>query len=126
MRKVLRIGSERKPKTTKQENAFSTELNAKIEMIQALIPIGLMAVAEQLEEEVKELAGERYSHQVGNRLRPLPQTTARLRFSQHFPPGPMENLFGQNKIPVCDKAASRSLAAFEVVRPAWAKIKKRL
>jgi transposase-like protein len=34
-------------------------------MIQALIPIGLMAVAEQLEEEVKELSGERYSRQGG-------------------------------------------------------------
>ena len=49
MRKVLRIGSEKKAKTTKQENALSAELNTKIEMIQAPIPIGLMAVAEQLE-----------------------------------------------------------------------------
>jgi len=65
MRKVLRIGSERKPKTTKQEEALGSELDTKIEMIQALIPIGLMAVAEQLEEEVKELAGERYSRQGG-------------------------------------------------------------
>jgi hypothetical protein len=65
MRKVLRIGSERKPKTTKQENTLSAELNTRIEMIQALIPLGLMAVAEQLEEEVKELAGERYSRQGG-------------------------------------------------------------
>ena len=65
MRKVLRIGSERKPKTTTQENTLSAELNTRIEMIQALIPLGLMAVAEQLEEEVKELAGERYSRQGG-------------------------------------------------------------
>jgi transposase-like protein len=65
MRKVLRIGSERKPKTTKQEDALSAGLNTKIEMIQALIPIGLMAVAEELEEEVKQLTGERYSRQGG-------------------------------------------------------------
>jgi transposase-like protein len=65
MRKVLRIGSERKSKTTKQEDALSAGLNTKIEMIQALIPIGLMAVAEELEEEVKQLTGERYSRQGG-------------------------------------------------------------
>jgi len=65
MRKVLRIGSERKHKTNKQETALSAELNTRVEMIQALIPIGLMAVAEQLEEEVKELAGDRYSRQGG-------------------------------------------------------------
>ena len=65
MRKLLRIGSERKPKTTTQEDTLSAELNTRIEMIQALIPLGLMAVAEQLEEEVKELAGERYSRQGG-------------------------------------------------------------
>ena len=52
MRKLLRIGSERKPKTTTQENTLSAELNTRIEMIQALIPLGLMAVAEQLEEEI--------------------------------------------------------------------------
>jgi hypothetical protein len=34
-------------------------------MIQALIPLGLMAVAEQLEKEVEELAGEKYSRQGG-------------------------------------------------------------
>jgi putative transposase len=65
MRKVLRIGSKRKPKPTKQEKSLSSDLNTRIEMIQALIPIGLMAVAEQLEEEVKQLAGERYSRQSG-------------------------------------------------------------
>ena len=65
MRKVLRIGSKRKPKPTKQEKSFSSDLDTRIEMIQALIPIGLMAVAEQLKEEVKQLAGERYSRQGG-------------------------------------------------------------
>jgi transposase-like protein len=65
MRKVLRIGSERKSNATKQEKALNAELNTKVEMIQALIPIGLMAVAEELEEEVKQLTGERYSRQGG-------------------------------------------------------------
>ncbi len=65
MRKVLRIGSKRNPKPTKQEKALSGDLNTRVEMIQALIPIGLMAVAEQLEEEVKQLTVERYSRQGG-------------------------------------------------------------
>jgi putative transposase len=65
MRKVLRIGSKRKPKPTKEEESLSLDFNTKVQMIQALIPIGLMAVGEQLEEEVKQLAGERYSRQGG-------------------------------------------------------------
>lgn len=65
MKKVLRIGAKRKSKATKEQEALSTDLNTKIEMIQALIPIGLMAVAQQLEEEVTQLAGERYSRQDG-------------------------------------------------------------
>jgi putative transposase len=36
------------------------ELDVKVEMIQALIPIGLMYVEELLKQEVKDLAGERY------------------------------------------------------------------
>ncbi len=65
MRKVLRIGSKRNPKPSKQEKALGGDLNTRVEMIQALIPIGLMAVAEQLKEEVKQLTGERYSRQGG-------------------------------------------------------------
>ena len=65
MRKVIRIGSKRKSKSTTQQKAFTENLNTKIEMIQALIPIALMAVAEQLEEEVVRLAGERYSRHGG-------------------------------------------------------------
>lgn len=65
MRKVLRIGSKRKPKPTKQEKSVSNEINTRIEMIQALIPIGLMAVYDQLKEELKQLTGERYSRQGG-------------------------------------------------------------
>ena len=65
MRKVLRIGSKRKSKSKTPEKVTPEEFNTKMEMIQALIPIGLMAVAEQLEEEVVRLAGERYSRQGG-------------------------------------------------------------
>ena len=37
------------------------ELDPKVEMIRALIPLGLMHVEELLDEEVKALAGERYA-----------------------------------------------------------------
>ena len=65
MRKVIRIGTKRKSKSKKQEKAVIGDINARIELIQALIPIGLMAVAEQLEEEVVSLAGEKYSREGG-------------------------------------------------------------
>jgi putative transposase len=37
------------------------EIDAKVEMIRALVPLGLMHVHELLDEEVKTLAGERYA-----------------------------------------------------------------
>jgi transposase-like protein len=37
------------------------ELDSKVEMIRALVPLGLMHVHELLDDEVKALAGERYS-----------------------------------------------------------------
>jgi putative transposase len=65
MKKVIRIGRKRKPKLTVNEKYLTRDLYTKIAMIQALIPIGMMAVAEQLEEEVVRLAGEKYSRQGG-------------------------------------------------------------
>jgi transposase-like protein len=41
------------------------DLNAKVALIQALIPLGLLAVAEALKQEVTTLAGERYSRKGG-------------------------------------------------------------
>jgi putative transposase len=64
-KKVLRIGAEGKSKLTSKEKYLSGDIQTKIEMIQALIPIGLMAVGEQLEKEVEELAGVKYSRQGG-------------------------------------------------------------
>jgi putative transposase len=64
-KKVLRIGAEGKSKLTSKEKYLTGDIETKIEMIQALIPIGLMAVGEQLEKEVEELAGVKYSHQGG-------------------------------------------------------------
>ena len=64
-KKVLRIGAEGKSKLTSKEKYLTGDIKAKIEMIQALVPIGLMAVGEQLEKEVEELAGVKYSRQGG-------------------------------------------------------------
>jgi len=38
-------------------------VNARTELIQALIPLGLWHVKEVLEQEVRALAGERYKRQ---------------------------------------------------------------
>lgn len=65
MTRVIRIGSKRKSKAETRRKEFTESFNTRIEMIQALIPIGLMAVADQLEEEVERLTGERYSRQGG-------------------------------------------------------------
>ena len=45
--------------------AHLPELDTRVELIQALIPIGLEAVNELLQKEVCQLAGERYSRQGG-------------------------------------------------------------
>ena len=65
MKKVLQIGTEGKSKLSCREKYLTGDLQTKIEMIQALITIALMAVGEQLEKEVEELAGVKYSRQGG-------------------------------------------------------------
>lgn len=65
MRRVLRIGKEGKSKLSRKEKYVTGDIQTKVEMIQALIPIALMAVGEQLEKEVEDLAGVKYSRQGG-------------------------------------------------------------
>jgi putative transposase len=65
MKKLLRIGSKRKPKLTEREQLLTGDLQTKVGLIQALIPLGLMAVAEQLQEEVEALAGQKHSRRGG-------------------------------------------------------------
>jgi transposase-like protein len=48
-----------------RQQADLLELDARVELIQALIPIGLEAVNEVLQQEVCQLAGERYSREAG-------------------------------------------------------------
>src|SRR5439155_21608335 len=45
-----------------REDYQGLELNARVELIQSLIPLGLMHAQLLLEEEVEALAGPRYAH----------------------------------------------------------------
>jgi hypothetical protein len=49
----------------KQQEYRCKEMESRVELIRQLIPIGLMKIQEELEQEVEQLAGERYSR--GNR-----------------------------------------------------------
>ena len=65
MRKVSWMGKEVKERRERVKELVGggfaeRELDAKVALIQALIPVGLMYVQELLEQEVKDLAGERY------------------------------------------------------------------
>lgn len=53
------------PDVVSAEEFASMALDTKVELIQALIPLGLMAVSETLEAEVTALAGERYRREGG-------------------------------------------------------------
>ncbi len=48
-------------KIIRREDYSDLELDAKVELIRSLVPLGLMHVEELLDEEVTALAGERYA-----------------------------------------------------------------
>lgn len=65
MKRILRIGRGVKARRARvkeicEVSRSAMALDVKAELIQALIPIGLWHVKELLEQEVKQLAGERY------------------------------------------------------------------
>lgn len=65
MRKVLRVGNNVKARRARVKELMKLkigelEMDLKLQLIQELIPLGLMHVGEILTEEVKALAGERY------------------------------------------------------------------
>lgn len=65
MKKVLRIGKDVKARRVRVKELLSIsvdamEIDAKVALIQELIPLGLLYVKEVLAEEVNKLAGERY------------------------------------------------------------------
>jgi len=57
-KKSRRLG---KVEIIRREEYVEFELDAKVEAIRALVPLGLMHVAELLDDEVSALAGERYA-----------------------------------------------------------------
>ena len=68
MRSVLRSVKKRKKsrvlgevEVVGREEYAELDVDTKVEMIRALVPLGLMHVHELLDDEVKELAGERYA-----------------------------------------------------------------
>jgi putative transposase len=68
MASLLRTAGKRKKSrrlgevtVVEQEKYRELEVDAKVEMIRALVPLGLMHVQELLDEEVEALAGERYA-----------------------------------------------------------------
>jgi putative transposase len=67
MGKIARIGRKSRGKYRKMPKIMSSEeygelgVDSRIELIQALIPLALMKVEEELEAEVRALAGERYA-----------------------------------------------------------------
>jgi len=65
MRKLFRIGRDVKSKRARvkdylEKGVNSQDLDVRLQLIQSLIPLGLERVQEELEEEVRRLAGERY------------------------------------------------------------------
>jgi len=57
----VKINDKRKAAMARLMDSYSEDFNVKMLVIQELIPLGLKAVAEELSNEVKKLAGERYS-----------------------------------------------------------------
>ena len=59
------------PRIIKKEDYAGMDLNTRVELIRALIPMGLISVYEELDREVDRLAGERHSRKeaqgLGNR-----------------------------------------------------------
>ena len=68
MRSLLRSVKKRKKsrrlgkvEVVRREEYSELDVDTKVEMIRSLVPLGLMHVGELLDDEVKELAGERYA-----------------------------------------------------------------
>jgi hypothetical protein len=65
MSTVLRIGPQSKVETAGPTPVAADDLDPRIALIQAPIPLGLQAVAEVLQQEVQALAGPRYAREDG-------------------------------------------------------------
>ena len=64
----VKINDKRKAAMDRVVDAYSEEFDVRLSVIQDLIPLGLKAVAEELQNEVRRLAGEKHGR-VGNNSR---------------------------------------------------------
>ena len=62
-KKARRLG---RVEALRREDYGELELAAKVELIRSLVPLGLMHVAERLDEEVTALAGARYARKAAS------------------------------------------------------------
>ena len=62
----VKISDKRKAAMTRIVDAYSEEPDVRLSVIQSLIPLGLKAVAEELQNEVKQLAGVKYNRNGDN------------------------------------------------------------
>ena len=65
--KEVKVVTKRARLAMQMEQLGIGDLNTRVELVQALIPIGLKAVGDLLQEEVGRLAGNRYQHGKENR-----------------------------------------------------------
>lgn len=65
MKKILRVKRKGKSKLESREKGMANDLQTRVELIQALIPIGLEAVGMVLAQEVEQMAGPKYSRKGG-------------------------------------------------------------
>ena len=65
--KEVKVVAKRARLARQMEQMKTGDLDARVELVQALIPIGLKAVGDLLQEEVEYLAGNRYERGKENR-----------------------------------------------------------
>ena len=58
-----KVEEKRKTVMRKMVDSYSEDCDVKMSVIQELIPLGLKAVSEALQQEVKRIAGEKHSRQ---------------------------------------------------------------
>ncbi len=80
----VKISEKRKVAMQHIVDSYSEDFDVKMTVIQELIPLGLKAVAEALQNEVKLLAGEKHSRE-GNNARWGWQNGSAYIFDQKFP-----------------------------------------
>jgi putative transposase len=80
----IKINDKRKAAMNKIADSYSEDFDVKMSVIQELIPLGLKMVAEELQNEVTRLAGERYSRG-GNNARWGRQNGSVYLRDQKFP-----------------------------------------